>query len=201
MRKKHRPVQPTVIRGITHTCGNDEWYIRTDGTPRCAPCQREISARNAKGLPRPPKHCGPAPVFKATPPRPLSKTSKEVKRKARVGQGAWRRDLLKSWGGRCAVTGYGSKRHLRASHTKQWSKCTDAEKLDVFNGFPLVPALDDLFNQHDLTFLDDGTGVLNPEIDPALYGLPQVPLRLRYVAPEHLPYLAEHRKLFKGVLN
>ena len=56
MRKKHRPVQPTVIRGITHTCGNDEWYIRTDGTPRCAPCQRVISARSQKkGPPRPPR--------------------------------------------------------------------------------------------------------------------------------------------------
>jgi len=65
VRKKHRPVQPTVIRGITHTCGNDEWYIRTDGTPRCAPCQRIISARSQKRTPRPPRPKIPARVKRA----------------------------------------------------------------------------------------------------------------------------------------
>jgi len=59
--------------------------------------------------------------------------------------------LLDLWEGRCAVTGLAVPELLRASHIKPWADCeTDAERLDVYNGFLLAPHLDAAF---DLGFI------------------------------------------------
>lgn len=56
----------------------------------------------------------------------------------RVGQNKFRDAILDYWGGACALTGMGIPEVLRASHAKLWAECaTDAERLDVFNGFLL----------------------------------------------------------------
>ena len=58
---------------------------------------------------------------------------------ARRGQGQFRRDVCKLWRQKCAVTGCGVIKLLRASHLKPWSKCdTDAERLDPYNGLLLT---------------------------------------------------------------
>ncbi len=62
----------------------------------------------------------------------------EVQRlvRQRVGQQAFRQGMLDYWGSCCAVSGVGLPQALRASHAKAWSICdTDAERLDVYNGF------------------------------------------------------------------
>src|SRR5205823_14686352 len=65
----------------------------------------------------------------------------------RVGQDIFRAGLLDYWQGRCAITGLAVTELLRASHMKPWAKCTtDAERLDVFNGFLLAPNLDAAFD-------------------------------------------------------
>ena len=54
--------------------------------------------------------------------------------------------MLDYWGSACAVTGLTLTPALRASHAKPWADCTtDAERLDVFNGFLLSANLDALF--------------------------------------------------------
>jgi predicted restriction endonuclease len=104
--------------------------------------------------------------------------------------------MLDYWGGACAVTGIAIPEVLRASHAKPWAECaSDAERLDVFNGFLLSANLDALFDRFLISF--DEQGVLM--IAPALTGLDLLPLgiapgmKLRWINALHQPYLALHR--------
>lgn len=74
---------------------------------------------------------------------------------ARVGQGKFRRDLLKLRGC-CYVTGIYDHRLLRASHIKPWRDSTNQERLDPHNGLLLTPLYDHLFDQRLISFTDDG---------------------------------------------
>jgi hypothetical protein len=133
--------------------------------------------------------------------KPSSVLATEVKRltRQRVGQDVFREALMGYWGGACAVTGIALPEVLRASHAKPWADCeSDAERLDVFNGFLLCANLDALFDRGLITFDDDGQmtlsgnlSKLSPE-DRRKLGL-TAPLRTRWLAPEHRKYLAWHR--------
>ncbi len=122
----------------------------------------------------------------------------EVERmvRQRVGQNKFRDAMLNYWGGACAVTGIAIPEILRASHAKPWAECaTDAERLDVFNGFLLSANLDALFDRFLISF--DENGVLI--IAPMLVGIDLQPLgislgmKLRWVDTLHYPYLTLHR--------
>jgi hypothetical protein len=124
--------------------------------------------------------------------------------KQRVGQNLFRKALMDYWGGACAVMGIHLPELLRASHAKPWADCaTDAERLDVFNGFLLSAQLDALFDSGLVTFDDTGTLHASPRLDPfhrVLLGLNEdLPPHLRWISPQHLPYLAWHRaNVFRG---
>lgn len=129
---------------------------------------------------------------------PASIAGTEVERlvRQRIGQNKFREAMLDYWGGACAVTGIAIPEVLRASHAKPWAECaSDAERLDVFNGFLLSANLDALFDRFLISF--DEQGVLM--IAPALAGLNLLPLgiapgmKLRWVNALHQPYLALHR--------
>lgn len=130
--------------------------------------------------------------------------STEVQRlvRQRVGQDRYRQAMLDYWGGACAVTGLTLAPALRASHAKPWADCTtDAERLDVFNGFLLSANLDALFDKFLISFSDAGDLLVSPQLslaDRQLLGLDGV-LKLRWVAPAHEPYLAFHRDRFGNV--
>jgi hypothetical protein len=118
--------------------------------------------------------------------------------KQRVGQNLFRQALMDYWGGACAVTGLHLPELLRASHAKPWADCaTDAERLDVFNGFLLSAQLDALFDSGLITF--DEQGLLVPSaklttVHRLLLGLTaEPPLHLRWISPQHQPFLAWHR--------
>ena len=122
----------------------------------------------------------------------------EVERlvRQRVGQHKFRDAMLDYWGGACAVTGVAIPEVLRASHAKPWAECaSDAERLDVFNGFLLSANLDALFDRFLISFDDQGALV----IASALEGVDLLPLgvspgmKLRWVNALHQPYLALHR--------
>jgi hypothetical protein len=117
----------------------------------------------------------------------------------RVGQQAYRQAMLDYWGGTCAVTGLALPQALRASHAKPWAECsTDAERLDVYNGFLLSANLDALFDNFLISFTDDGVLLVAEQIDHSereKLGLGDL-MRLRWVAVQHLSYLRFHRERY-----
>lgn len=123
----------------------------------------------------------------------------EVERlvRQRVGQDVFREALLDYWGGACAVTALALPEVLRASHAKPWSDCSsDEERLDVFNGFLLVAHLDALFDRGLITFDETGAIVISSTISATQrlqLHLDEAP-RLRWLAPEHGPFLRWHRE-------
>ena len=127
----------------------------------------------------------------------------EVERlvRQRVGQQAFRQAMLDYWGGACAVTGVALPEVLRASHAKPWAECiSDAERLDVFNGFLLNANLDALFDRFLITFSDDGELITSSAITAPVresLGLDK-PLSLRWLAQEHQPYLEFHQARFRA---
>lgn len=117
--------------------------------------------------------------------------------KQRIGQDLFRAALMDYWGGACAVTGIAVPELLRASHIKPWAACaSDAERLNVYNGFLLCAHLDALFDTGLLTFTDDGSGVLSPQITAAVREKLNLTgeIRLRWCNPQHRQFLSHHRQ-------
>jgi hypothetical protein len=125
----------------------------------------------------------------------------EVQRmvRQRVGQQAYRQAMLDYWGGACAVTGLALPQALRASHAKPWAECvSDAERLDVFNGFLLSANLDVLFDSFLVSFSEAGELMVSKAIPPSdqqKLGL-DGGMALRWVSAQHGRYLDFHRHRF-----
>ena len=83
-------------------------------------------------------------------------TMKEILVNARLGQGAFRAQVLAYWDMQCCVTGTRTLDAIRASHIKPWRDSNDEERLDSKNGLPLVATLDALFDAGLITFSPDG---------------------------------------------
>lgn len=95
-------------------------------------------------------------------------TSRKVSNKKRLalvssrdGQGAFRDDLLKTWG-KCAITGITNPLLLQACHIKDWSKANEVEKLDVENGLILTHTLHKAFDEGLICFSEDGILKVSP---------------------------------------
>lgn len=132
----------------------------------------------------------------ATLPANIAGTEVERLVRQRVGQDKFRDAMLDYWGGECAVTGIAIPEVLRASHAKPWAECvSDAERLDVFNGFLLSANLDALFDQFLISFDEQGVLVIASALawqDLQLLGI--LPgMKLRWINASHQPYLALHR--------
>lgn len=130
---------------------------------------------------------------------PLNGTEVECMVRQRVGQNVFRKAMLDYWGDACSVTGIAVPEVLRASHAKPWADCdSDAERLDVFNGFLLTANLDALFDRFLISFDDVGKLLVSPRLSEEqrmALGVDQS-LKLRWLAEDHLPYLQYHRQLY-----
>jgi len=100
----------------------------------------------------------------ATIAREVPVTDRQALVKARVGQGAFRDQVLNLWSYQCCVTGCGIQEALRASHIKPWSQSTDQERLDPYNGLPLLATLDALFDKHLICFNPQGKMLVSSEL-------------------------------------
>jgi hypothetical protein len=122
-------------------------------------------------------------------------TEREELRKARVGQGRFRKLLLELWGARCAVTGVEMPDVLMAAHIKPWRCATNAERLSRHNGLLLLPQYDKLFDRGYISFEDGGEILVSPALPQDKLGLLGVKedARLSAVDPEHTPFLSFHR--------
>jgi hypothetical protein len=136
----------------------------------------------------------------------IRSSATEIERlvRQRVGQNIYRESLMDYWGGACAVTGIAVPELLRASHAKPWAECaSDAERLNVFNGFLLAAHLDALFDRHLMTFSETGEAVFAQKVDQPLrvkLGLSSE-IRLRWLREEHQPFLRYHRDAFERRLS
>ncbi|UFW81603.1 MULTISPECIES: HNH endonuclease [Rhizobium] len=111
----------------------------------------------------------------------------------RIGQDIFRAGLMDYWQGRCPLTGISDPALLRASHIIPWADCeSDAERLDVHNGFLLSALWDAAFDRALVTFNDEG----RPEFAPNLSEHARGELRWHYpisLTDEHRRRLAHHR--------
>lgn len=121
----------------------------------------------------------------------LTKTEKTALVKSRIGQGTFRQKLLLHWKG-CAVTGFKDTNLLVASHIRPWSKSSNAQRLDPFNGLLLSPNLDRAFDKGLITFDASGSIKLSPLLtEPEKLGI-TADMRVD-LKQEHEPYMAFHR--------
>lgn len=123
-------------------------------------------------------------------------TQTEALAQQRLGQARYRAALMTLWNDACALTGVDIPELLRASHAKPWSEASDRERLDPFNGLLLEVRFDQLFDQGLISFNNDGiimtSACLTSDHCRRLGITPN--MRLRFIRPAHLPYLAWHRE-------
>lgn len=133
----------------------------------------------------------------------IGPTDKLALRKSRRGQGVYRSNLVRLEK-RCRITGLKDRSHLRASHIKPWRVCSDAEKLDGYNGLLLSPHVDHLFDRGYISFTDGGDILVADALDKRVlqvWGI-AAPGNVGSFRPEQCKYLAYHRQvIFMGREN
>lgn len=93
----------------------------------------------------------------------IGATVKEQLVRSRRGQGIYRANLLLNEK-KCRITGVSDLSFLIASHIKPWRYCSDEEKLDGCNGLMLTPNADRLFDKGYISFEDDGSIIVSPQM-------------------------------------
>lgn len=90
----------------------------------------------------------------------LEDTARTTQIQARIGQGKFRKDVLKKWQGRCAVTGLSEEGLLVASHIVPWIDCKKGNnRVNPLNALLLTPNIDRLFDRkalHLISFNEEG---------------------------------------------
>ncbi|OUO24034.1 HNH endonuclease [Bacteroides sp. An322] len=126
----------------------------------------------------------------------LTTTEKEALIQSRIGQGIFRKSLIKFWQG-CAISHCSMTDILVASHIKPWKDATNHERLDIFNGLLLLPNYDKLFDLGYMTFTPQkGKAVYSKLLsseDRHILGLTDS-LSLSQITKEHKTYLTYHNE-------
>jgi putative restriction endonuclease len=124
----------------------------------------------------------------------VDKTERESLIQSRIGQGAYRRSLIKLWG-RCSITSYDRIDMLRASHIKRWSVCNNQERLDKYNGLLLLPNLDLAFEKGLISFKDNGRIIISQHLNDEDLTFLGIDNEMTIeVQTEHKKYLKYHRE-------
>ncbi|MBC8305656.1 MAG: HNH endonuclease [Pelagibacterales bacterium] len=130
----------------------------------------------------------------------IEEKKKNLLKKARIGQGKYRNDLLQDCPF-CPITLVTDDRILIASHIKPWAVSNNKEKLDPKNGFMLTPTFDYLFDRGFISFSNDKKMIVSPWISNMTYSKLNITPNKKYL---HLPidgreyYLDYHRQnIFK----
>lgn len=117
---------------------------------------------------------------------------------SRVGQGAYRKSILYRWNFKCAVTNYSKPEILIASHIVPWKDATNEVRLDVDNGILLSPTYDALFDQHLISFENNGQIILSETLAKSNYKELGVTGKevIKDLSVENFQYLERHRERF-----
>lgn len=125
----------------------------------------------------------------------ITETERTAVLQARIGQGKFRRQLVKYWQG-CSICGCDATWMLVASHIKPWRVSSNEERLDVFNGLLLLPNYDKLFDLGYMSFMPSGKVVyshLLEEKDKQALNLVDN-LHLLHIEDRHQRYLKYHNE-------
>ena len=98
----------------------------------------------------------------------LQETERSAIVKSRIGQGVFRKELIKKYNGCCVITGINEKKLLIASHVKPWAVCSNEERLSPENGLLLSPTFDKLFDCGLITFADSGRIIISSQLSNEL---------------------------------
>lgn len=116
----------------------------------------------------------------------------------RVNQGLFRKLMIDYWNV-CAVSGLSDARLLIASHILPWSKATNHQKGDLYNGLLLSVVWDSFFDRGLISFKDNGEAILYKLNDELLdhFGLRNNTYSISQtkISSEHQQYLRMHRIL------
>jgi putative restriction endonuclease len=124
-------------------------------------------------------------------------TSRTALVKARVGQGQFRDDVLGLWCSTCPITNVSKPELLIASHIVSWQLSSNEEKLDKYNGLPLAPNVDKLFDKGYISFSDKGEILVHESITTKMLnqlGIDRTK-RIEGLKDKNLFYLRRHREL------
>jgi putative restriction endonuclease len=99
----------------------------------------------------------------------------------------------------CAVSGFKNSEFLIASHIKPWSKSSELERIDPYNGFLLTPTYDRLFDRGFITFTPIGEILISKQLRSEDLHFFNIPKKLFFKPLErHHCYLEFHRdEVFK----
>lgn len=127
-----------------------------------------------------------------------SETTYKAWVEARIGQQRFRENLLQYWEG-CSVTGCSFQEALLASHIVPWSKASNKERLDTYNGLLLTPNLDRLFDSYLISFNQSGEILISKSINSkTMLQLGITPaMKLRKVEARHNHFLRQHEIAFR----
>ncbi len=117
--------------------------------------------------------------------------------KARIGQGLFRKRVILI-DSACRVTGVTDMRVLVASHIKPWRSSNNAERINGYNGILLSPHVDALFDDHLITFEDNGRMHVHESLSRDVldrWGIDPSRFVERF-RPEQATFLEHHRSVF-----
>lgn len=128
-------------------------------------------------------------------------TEKQELRKARIGQGKFRKDLIDLWRC-CSVSKFEIIEFLIASHIIPWNKSNNKDRLNKYNGLLLLPNYDKLFDKGYISFDDNGRIILSSKFDLESYKVMGISEddKLDKVYEENKPYLKYHREIYNDIL-
>lgn len=144
----------------------------------------------------------PSKAKSGSKPRKKRKATKGGVRKARsnarIGQGAFRDEVLDIWNDTCPVTNVAIPELLIASHIVSWALSDDEEKIDGYNGLPLSPNADKLFDKGLISFSDSGQLLISPSLSVSTLNALGISeqTKIEGLTEEHSYYLSRHRYIY-----
>jgi len=110
----------------------------------------------------------------------------------------FREDVLDLWNSTCPITKIDKPELLTASHIHSWQLSNDEERLDKYNGLPLSPDVDKLFDKGFISFSDQGDLLLHKSVSSELLAKLGInsSVKLEGLKKKNLPYLHKHRETY-----
>ena len=102
----------------------------------------------------------------------------------------------------CMFTKVKNTSLLIASHIKPWAKSNNYERLDEYNGFPLTPTYDKLFDRGFISFNSDGGLLVSSRLkisEQEIFNIKNRSFNLTFLNERQEEYIKYHREnIFKN---